>query len=148
MTLWGPIGGLVLVVVMTSWAGNGFGAESREKVTADDVAKEAKETLQVTKEYTTQQKEAFYRKMDEELKETQAQIEKLKAKSGEMSAEARDNLNKRIAELERQKAEAAKKLDEMKAATAEAWTDMKTRLNATMKDMKKSYKRALSRLDQ
>lgn len=121
--------------------------ESEGQVTTDDIAQGAKETLKATKEYTIQQKEAFYKKMDEELKKAQAEIDKLKAKSEKASVGAREALNKMIAGLEKEKAEAAKKLEDLKNATAEAWGDMKAQMNSAMKDLKRSVKRVLSRLD-
>jgi len=91
--VWVAIMGIALVmgVARVSFAGT------------ETIAKEAKETLEATKQYTVEQKEAFQRKAQEELAVVQKQIGMLREKGQEVSAATRVELQKSIGELERKK---------------------------------------------
>jgi peptidoglycan hydrolase CwlO-like protein len=69
----------------------------------DTIAKEARETIEATKEYTAQQKDAFQRKAQEELSAIQGQIGALRGKVRNVSASTRADLQKSIDELEKKK---------------------------------------------
>lgn len=147
---WGQA--VVLVLILAAGVGleagrQGEAAEPRDKVTADDIKKESKEALEATKEYTAQQKDAFYKKAQAELDEMQAKIVRLKAEAGKASGKVKADVEKMIHELEEQKEAAAKKLEALQSASGRAWNDLKAGMNSAMDDLKKSYQRARSRLN-
>lgn len=112
----------------------------------ETITKEAKETLEATKQYTIEQKEAFQRKAQEELAVVQKQINLLRGKGQEVSAAARAELQKSIDELEKKKDAARHELEQLRAVTDSKWAAMKTNVNSALEDLKSSYQKALSRL--
>ncbi|MDX2251896.1 MAG: hypothetical protein NW202_06395 [Nitrospira sp.] len=134
--VWIAIAGMALVmgVARVSSAGT------------ETVTKEAKETLEATKQYTIEQKEAFQRKAQEELAVVQKQINLLRGKGQEVSAAARAELQKSIDELEKKKDAAKHELEQLRAVTDSKWAAMKTNVNSALEDLKSSYQKALSRL--
>jgi uncharacterized protein YukE len=113
---------------------------------AEKVAKEARETLEATKEYTAQQKEAFERKAHEELVAVQRQINGLRAKVAEASESTRAELQKSLNELEKKKDRVKQKLDELKGTTDAKWHDVQEGMNTALNELKRSYQKLLSRM--
>src|SRR5690349_25155214 len=87
----------------------------------ETITKEAKETLEATKQYTIEQKEAFQRKAHEELAIIQKQIGTLREKEREVSAATRAELQKSIDELEKKKEAAKHELEQLRAVTDSKW---------------------------
>lgn len=131
----GGIGGLPL---------GGYGAE--QAVTTDAITKEARETLEATRQYTTQQKAAFQQTAREELEAIQRQILLLQSKVGQASASARAELQQSIGELEVKKDATRKQLEELKSATGSKWDEVKSSIHRALDEMKQSYRDALSRI--
>jgi peptidoglycan hydrolase CwlO-like protein len=112
----------------------------------DTITKEAKETLEATKQYTIEQKEAFQRKAHEELAVVQKQIGALREKGHDVSAATRAELQKSINELEKKKDAAKHELEQLRTVTDSKWAAMKTNVNSALDDLKRSYQKAVSRL--
>jgi hypothetical protein len=112
----------------------------------ETITKEAKETLEATKQYTVEQKEAFLRKAQEELAVVQKQISLLREKGHEVSAASRAELQKSIGELERKRDAAKRDLEHLREVTDSKWTAMKAEVNSALEDLKRSYQKAVSRL--
>ncbi len=124
-------------------AGAGAGEQS---VTPGTIAKEARETIAATAQYTTQQKEAFHRKAQAELDAIQKQMTAVQAKADKASASVRAELQKSIRELEVKKEAAKKQLDGLKSATDAKWNEMKAGVHDAIEEMNQSYQRLRSRL--
>lgn len=112
----------------------------------DTIAKEAKETLEATKQYTIEQKEAFQRKAHEELAVVQKQIGALREKGHEVSTATRAELQKSINELEKKKDAAKRELEQLKTVTDSKWAAMKANVSSALDDLKSSYQKAVSHL--
>lgn len=112
----------------------------------DTITKEAKETLEATKQYTKEQKEAFQRKAHEELVVVQKQIGVLREKGREASAATRVELQKSIDELEKKKDAVKHELEQLRAVTDSKWAAMKANVNSALEDLKSSYQKAVSHL--
>lgn len=121
-------------------------AAADQSAGTEKIRKETREAVDATKEYTAQQKEAFQRKAHEELAALQKQIIALKGKVSEASTAARAELQKSIAELEKEKDAAKNKLDELRSATDAKWAEMKSGVNAALDKLKQAYQKTLSRL--
>ena len=134
--VWRAIAGMALVM----------GAAGVAFAGTETITKEAKETLEATKQYTMEQKEAFQRKAHEELAVVQKQIGTLREKGQAVSATARAELQKSIDELEKKKDAAKHELEQLKAVTDSKWAAMKANANSALEDLKNSYQRAASRL--
>ena len=137
------IGSGVLAVVLVA----PFRAQAEEKpVTGGTVAKEAREAVEATAQYTAQQKEAFQRKAQEELDVVQKQIAALQARTAQASESVRMELKQSIHELEAKKAATRKQLEELQAATGSKWSDMKNHVHSAIEDLKQSYQKMRSNL--
>jgi hypothetical protein len=112
----------------------------------ETITKEAKETLEATKQYTIEQKEAFQRKAHEELAVVQKQIGALREKGQKVSAATRAELQKSINELEKKKDAAKHELEQLGTVTDSKWAAMKAKAKSTLDDLKSSYQEAVSRL--
>lgn len=122
-------------------------AEAGEQsVTPGTIAKEARETVEATVQYTAQEKEAFQRKAQEEFAEIQKRMAALQAKADKASASARTELQKSIHELEAKKEAARKQLDGLKSATDAKWNEMKAGVHTAIEEMNQSYQRLRSKL--
>ena len=122
------------------------GMAAETPVDIEKITKEARETIEATKQYTAQQKEVFQGKVHEELVAVQRQVIALRGKASEASAATRTELQKSIHELEKKKDAAKNKLDELRAATDAKWSDVKAGMNSALEELKNSYQKALSRL--
>ena len=110
----------------------------------EKITKEAKETLEATKQYTIEQKEAFQRKAHEELAVIQKQISVLREKGQAVSAATRVELQQSIDELDKKKDAAKRELEQLRAVTDSKWATMKSNVNFALEDLKKSYQKAVS----
>ena len=119
---------------------------SDKPVTGNTVIRETQEAVTATKDYTIQQKDAFQRKVHAELDEIQVHISKLHGQANHASAEAKADIKKAIAELEKKKALAQKKAEDIHSATAASWEQVKSKTAAAMDDLRDSVNRTLSHL--
>lgn len=139
--LWGIVGIGLLALPIGVTAG-----ASDKPVTGNTVIRETQEAVTATKDYTIQQKDAFQRKVQTELDEIQVHISKLHGQVNHASAEAKTDIRKAIADLEKKKALAQKKADEIHSATASSWEQVKAKTAAAMDDLRHSLNRTLSHL--
>jgi TolA-binding protein len=135
---------VVSIIAMGVVPWSGMAADS--KANADKVAKEAREAIEATKEYTIQQKEAFQRKVQEELVAIHQQIVVLREKIAHLSESTRADLQKSLTELEKKKESAKERLEELKEVTDGKWRDVQERMNIAMNELKHSYHKLMSRM--
>lgn len=137
--LWGILGMglLAMPAAVAVGASNG-------PVTGDSVMREAQEAVIATQDYTIQHKDAFQRKAQAELEDVQQHITRLRGQVEHASAEARVDIQKSIAELEKKKDLASKKLEALHSATASSWEQVKSKAAAAMDDLRDSLNRTLS----
>jgi chromosome segregation ATPase len=134
--LWVAIAGLSIP--------QGVAAES--KVGTEKIVKEARETIEATKEYTVQQKAAIERKAHDELVALQRQIVELRGKVTKASETTRAELQKSLNELEKKKDGAKERLDELKGATDAKWHEVQEGMTTALNELKQSYQKLLSHL--
>jgi hypothetical protein len=139
--LWGIVGMGLLPLFVAGSAG-----ASDKPVTGDTVIRETQEAMTATKDYTIAQKDAFQRKVQTELEEMQARITQLRGQVAHASGEARTDIQKAIAELEKKKDLAYKKAQDIHSATASSWEQVKSKTSAAMDDLRESLNRAKSHL--
>ena len=90
-------------------------------------------------------KEAYEKKLQANLDEWSAEIDKLKAKADSATADAQLRYYKQIEELRLMQEAAGKKLDELKAASDDAWEDLKAGVDSAWDSLSSSIKSAASR---
>jgi len=143
--LWGVVGIGLLTALLTVSVVVAAGA-SDKRVTGDKVIRETEEAVTATKDYTIQQKDAFQRKVQQELDEMKVRIKQLREQLKRASGQAKVNLQKAIVELEKKIDLANKKAQEIHSATAASWEQVKSKTAAAMDDLRDSYNRAQSNL--
>ena len=139
--MWGIVGIGMLIMPLAVAAG-----ASDTPVTGGTVTRDAKEAVTASKDYTIQQKDAFQRKIQAELKEMQVRIARLYGQVGHASASARADIQKSIVELEKQKELAGTQAQEIHFATAASWERVQSKTAAAMDDLRKSFNQTLSHL--
>jgi CO dehydrogenase/acetyl-CoA synthase alpha subunit len=139
--LWGFVGIGLLTIPVVVAAG-----ASDKPVTGDTVIRESQEVVTATKDYTSQQKDAFQRKVQTELDEMQVRNTQLRGQVTHASAEARADIRKAIGELEKNKDLVNKKAQDIHSATASSWEQVKSKTAAAMDDLRDSLTQALSHL--
>lgn len=136
--LWGIVGiGLLTLSVAVA-------ARASDKlVTGDTVARETQEAVMATKDYTIQQKDAFQQMVQAELNEIQGHITQFRGQVKQASTEARADIQKAIAVLEKKKDLATKRSQDIHSATASSWEQVKSKTAAAMDDLRDSVHRTL-----
>lgn len=71
-------------------------------------------------------REEYIRKLQAKLEVWNAEIDKLGAKAGEVSADIKNEYREQIESLRKKQATARVKIDELQQASEHAWKDMKT----------------------
>lgn len=90
-------------------------------------------------------KEAYEKKLQSQLDEWDAEIDKLKAKAVSAEADAQLEYYKQIEELRSMKDAASEKLGELKEAGDDAWEDLKAGIDSAWDSLGSSIKSAVSR---
>jgi rhamnose utilization protein RhaD (predicted bifunctional aldolase and dehydrogenase) len=121
-------------------------AAAESNAGTEKIVKEARETIEATKEYTVQQKEAIERKAHEELAALQRQIIELRGKVTKASEATHAELQKSLHELEKKKDGVKARLEELKGATDAKWHDVQEGMTTALNELKQSYQKLLSHL--
>ncbi|EQB34400.1 hypothetical protein M947_10995 [Sulfurimonas hongkongensis] len=90
-------------------------------------------------------KEAYEQKLQAQLDEWNAEIDKLKAKANGADADRKIEYEKKIDELQSMQETASKKLNELKDASDDAWKDLKAGIESAWDSMDSALKSATSR---
>lgn len=90
-------------------------------------------------------KDAYEKKMQAQMKERSAEIEKLQAKAEQAEADASIDADSAIRELKDKKAAAEAKLDELRETSDDAWNDVKRGFDAATSALSASLKSASAR---
>lgn len=139
---------VMCIVAVSAWVVllPGSSPAAEKPAGTEKITKEAQETIDATKAYTAQQKEAFQRKAHEELAALQKQIIALRGKLEDASAATRAELQKSIAEVEKKKDAAKNKLDELRSATDETWSGVKSGVSSALDELTQSFQRVRDKL--
>ena len=87
-------------------------------------------------------KEAYEQKLEAQLDEWNAEIDKLRAKANKATAEARIEYDDQIKSLNAQRDTVRQRLDELKRSGAGAWEELRDGLESAGKAMNDSLKSA------
>ena len=90
-------------------------------------------------------KEAYEKKLQAQLDEWSAEIDRLKAKADKAEADAQLDYYKKIEELRVLQEQARDKLVELEAATDEAWEDLKAGIESAWDSLSVAVRSAVSR---
>lgn len=90
-------------------------------------------------------KETYQAKLQAQLDQWKAEIDKLQAKSREASADMQIKYEEQINNLRERRDELEAEHEKIRSASAEAWRDFKTGADAAWDNMSKAMKSAWSR---
>jgi chromosome segregation ATPase len=90
-------------------------------------------------------RDEYVRKMQAKLAELNADIDKLAAKAGEVSAELKSEYNQEMADLKKKQAAARQKLEAMQKSGECAWQDLKAGIDLAWTAIGESIDSAKSR---
>lgn len=113
-----------------------------DKVTADDVRRDAGQAVHTAVEYSEQTKVEFQKQLATRIDELDAEIVKLREKGRDLQDQAKASWELKMAELEKKREVARAKLAEVGNSTAEAWKDIQKGAQAAWDDLEKSFHEA------
>ena len=89
-------------------------------------------------------KDEYFAMMESQIKKWDAEVDKLKAKSEQMSAEASAKYAEQLKAMRANRDAAYKKLQEMRTASESAWQHMQSGMDAAWASMKSALEKASS----
>ena len=92
-------------------------------------------------------REDYQRRMEANLDAIEKQIQELKRKAAQAAEARKPEIDRAIAELERQKKVASQKLAELRTASEGAWHDAKLSLDAAWENLKRAYEKACTHFE-
>ena len=113
-----------------------------QKVTSEDVRRDAGQAVKTAVDYSQQAKEDFQKNLDARLNELDAKIVKLREKGHNLKDKAKANWDQKMAELETKREAARAKLTEVGHASAEAWKDVQKGAQSAYDDLDKAFRDA------
>jgi hypothetical protein len=91
-------------------------------------------------------KEEFRKIIEAQLGEWQTEFDELKVKAALAKADARDEIERRMADLQRRKQEVRLNLDDLRDKGGDAWQSMKEGLERATDELKKAFDEARSKM--
>jgi LPS O-antigen subunit length determinant protein (WzzB/FepE family) len=113
-----------------------------QKVTSEDVRRDAGQAVKTAAEYSQQTKEEFQKKLDARLKEMDAEIAKFREKGRHLKDQAKAAWDQKMAELETKRDAARAKLAEVGHSCAEAWKDLQKGAQSAWDELDKAFRDA------
>ena len=110
-----------------------------EKVTSEDVRRDASQAAETAAEYSRQTKEEFQKNLDARLKKLDAEIAKLQEKGRNLKDQAKANWDRKMADLETKRATVRAKLVEIGDSSAEAWKDVREGAQSAWDELDKAF---------
>ena len=93
-------------------------------------------------------KEAYRKKLEAQMREWSAKIDLLKARADQAEAEAKIEYRNRIEDLRKKRAVLQEKLNELKKASDAAWKDIKVGTERAATDLRDALQSAFSKFKQ
>jgi DNA anti-recombination protein RmuC len=118
---------IAILLVLAATPGRAYAAGEAKSATAPEA---------------TQQKEQYEKGMEERLKKFGRQLDELNARAADMTAQAKRDINRRIAEARMKQKAASEKLEEMRKQSEKKWEKFTSETDAAMDEFEKAYERA------
>jgi hypothetical protein len=116
-----------------------------EKVTSEDVRRDAGRAAETAAEFSQQTKEEFQAKQEARLKDLEAEMAKLREKGRDLKDDAKVQWDKTMADLETKRESARTKLVEVGQSSGEAWKDVRLGAQAAWDELEKAFRDASSK---
>jgi len=102
----------------------------------------AEETKGTASVEAPQQKGQYEKGMEERLKKLGRELDELNARAAAMTAQAKNDINHRIAEARTKQKAASEKLEEMRKRSEKKWKKFTSETDAAMDEFEKAFERA------
>jgi uncharacterized coiled-coil DUF342 family protein len=89
-------------------------------------------------------KDEYFTMMESQIKKWDAEVDKLRARSAQVSADARATYDEQLKAMRANRDAAFKKLQEMRTASESAWQNMQAGMDSTWASMKSALDKASS----
>jgi hypothetical protein len=106
------------------------------------VREEIKKTAEKLKEAIKAEAEVFHKETKEHLGKLDKQYEEWKVRTAEAKGEARDRMDAKLKELDKQKARVNEQLGKLKSTSDELWKEAKKDAQKAVDELKESYEKA------
>jgi uncharacterized protein HemX len=90
-------------------------------------------------------KDEYFTMMESQIKKWDAEVDKLRASSAKMSADARAKYDEQLKAMRANRDAAHKKLQEIRTASESAWQNMQAGMDAAWASMKSALDKAIIR---
>lgn len=137
---------LVALAALGALALTGCGSGDDQKVTAQQVKKEAKEAVNTAVAYSKQKQEEWFAQAQAQYQELEKETSQLMDKAKEKAAAGQDKAKDILADLQKWQAVAQEKLKAMQSASGEAWEKAKVELDEALQNLKQAYLKAKAEL--
>lgn len=111
----------------------------------DDVARNARETLEAIREYGYQQQEEYASKLNDVIDDLDDRIDDLKQRAYEAKGDAKTRYAEEVERLSKKRAVLDERLAKVRSASEEAWGDVRTGVGAAAEDLRNAWDRARAR---
>jgi len=115
--------------------------QSERQATGQDVKRETKEAVDTTKQYVAENKDEFVAKTETKLRELDARIVDLTAKTSTVKDDAKAEADQLMTSLRRQRSEVDKQLNTLKQSSKEMWADAKAAFDTAFDELQKAYEK-------
>ena len=113
-----------------------------DKVTSEEVRRDANKAVETAVEYSRQAKDEFQKKLETQLNKLDAKIVALREKGGDLKDQAKENWDKKMADLETKREAARDKLNEVGRSSADAWEDVRKGAQSAWDEVDKAFRDA------
>lgn len=137
---------LVALAVLGALALAGCGSGDDQKVTAQQVKKEAKEAVNTAVTYSKQKQDELIAQAQAQYQELEKETSQLMEKAKEKATAGQDKAKEVLADLQKQQAVVQEKLKAMQSASGKAWEKAKVELEEALQNLKQAYQKAKAEL--
>ena len=120
------------------------GKITENKVTEDDVRRDAGQAVDTATEFARQSKDEFETKLADRLEQLDKEIDELRARGRDLQGEAKAEWDRKMADLETKREKARLKLEEVRRSSGEAWKDIRQGAQSAWEELDKSFRDASS----
>lgn len=136
-----------LVAAAALFAVAGCSGDDEQKVTAEQVKKEAKEAVDTAVAYSAQKKDEFIAQVNQQYDSLMQQGNELMDKANEQAAAGKAQAKQVLADLQAKQEAVSEKMAAMRDAGGEAWEKAKPELEEALQNLQDAYNKAKAELE-
>ncbi|BEQ14173.1 hypothetical protein [Desulfoferula mesophila] len=137
---------LTALVALGVLALAGCGSDDDQKVTTQQVKKEAKEAVSTAVAYTKQKQEKLMAQAQAQYQELEKEASELMDKAKEKAAAGHDRAKEALADLQEKQEVVQEKLKVMQSSSGKAWEKAKVEFDEALQNLKQAYQKAKAEL--